>query len=417
MKSFIDEHGLNLAETYSMLFITICQIILVIGSIIKIKKYESNSYDRDPLHTPIKICYFIVITLGLLTLIIADFAGITGALQLPQKYLGNNSLFTYCEIICVTANVSLITYLTAIYMFYLCRIFTTFECTQFAVSKRTFHFIRLITIIIYILSICSIIYFHFIQPDRVEVDAFCDGNWILPETIYIKVGFQIIIVFSNMFYGCFFYDLLSQFLFFTKNCSGLLEDRKKKQLKSLFLLIHKQTTLVFVCTVSSLITWSVSNVLYWFSFTSFVQFWVYFDILINCICIWFMFSFNDKHYDRYCGFCRFCNDKSVFQFSYNDTLRMIKQYPSESEMSDAKRMRKKVKRKRVKRGSVNNPDTVVSGPSAGQCVPMMNTEEDILVYEELHEDGQHISSTRQATYGSFMGDQLEDSIELFDAKT
>eukprot|EP01084_Bolivina_argentea_P090615 163246_1 len=364
----------QITETCLMQIITLFQFILLLTSIIQFHKFNKKS-NRESMSPAIQIWYFLVLTLGMFALIVGEWYSISGYFGI--EFIKND---IYCEIGVIAANVALINYFAAVFIFYLYRIYITFKDSQFAVTKRTFRIIQMISIFVYISSIFGIVYFHIIDHGVSDhnLHIFCNGSWIVPESIYLKLAFQVIIVISNIFYGFFFYDQLSRFLFFSSNCSGLIRGSKKFELKKLFALIHKQATLVVVSTSSTIVLWSLSNAFYWLKFKSFVQIWVYMDILTNSVCIWLMFTFNQKCYQRYCKICRFCNDKSVFQFSYTETLREISKYPSRDVIPEQREIKTKKKRKNKK----NNKNK--------QC----DHEEYDLILEEQYDN------SNVATYGS-----------------
>ena len=78
-----------------------------------------------------------------------------------------------------------------------------------------------------------------------------------------------------------------------------------------------------------------------------VQIWVYFDILLNSICISFMFTFNNWYYKRCCKPCRRCH-RCVIMFTTNDTLKMIDEYPSREMTTSSDKHKRNKKSNKVK---------------------------------------------------------------------
>eukprot|EP01084_Bolivina_argentea_P305250 527313_1 len=354
LQMFQDLSLIEIIETCCVQVITLLQFTLLIISIyqfIRIKKGKYGRFSKLNIAFAIIFWYFTVILSGMFALIVTEWYSISG-------YFGFwmiDSLI-YCEIGAIATNITLINYFASVFMFYLYRLYVTFNGSAFAVSMRTFRFLQIMSFIIYTVSIFSIIYLHIIEAriNDNEVDKFCNGHWVVPESIYLKISFQIIIILSNIFYGFFFYDQLSRFLLFSADCSGIVRGNKKIELKKLFRLIHKQTTLVMVSTSSTIIFWSLSNIFYWLNFSDFVQIWILLDIVINSICIWLMFAFNKDCYIKYCVPCQYCSDKSVMLFSYTETLREISEYPSDIINPNKRRLKNDKKWKNNKKA--NNED-------------------------------------------------------------
>ena len=306
------------------------QLALIIISIIQFRRFNESTPDGEERMNPdIYRWYFIVLISGMFVFIFCEWYSISGDLNISFIHYD-----PYCIIGVILLNIAVITYFSSVYMFYLYRIYVTFKGSQFAVSDITFRVITSITIVVYISSIVGVTVIHLLESEHNhgymgEVRAFCAGNLKVPIHVTLRVFFQIMIVICNIFYGFFFYDQMKRFLFFTKNCTGLVR-KKKMQLKTLLKLIQKQSTLVFVSTLSTMILWTGSNILVYLKERSFVQIWIYFDILINCVCIWSMFKFNNGFYLRYCNVCAFFNDHSVMIFSYTETMNEINRYPTDA---------------------------------------------------------------------------------------
>ena len=317
--------SLNHVEFIATQFIICIQLILIITSIIQFKRRNAES-DDSIMHHAITKWYFILLCLGILVLIIADFLSISGKLDFN---LIND---IYCTIAAIILNSVLIIYLASVYMFYLYRIYQTFHGSSFAVTDNTFNIIASITWIVCILSIGTMSYFFIMfyqknEENMAKINYFCyEGSLSVPISPNIRIALQVMIVISNIFYGYWFYESMRRFLFFTKNCVGIAR-AKKFQLKSLLKIIQKQSTLIFVSTFSTIILWSLSSILY-FESIPLVQIWIYLDILINCICIWLMFSFNNGYFRKYCKICFRFSDKPMMQFSYTQTLQEINRYPT-----------------------------------------------------------------------------------------
>merc|ERR1712048_1208862 len=70
------------------------------------------------------------------------------------------------------------------------------------------------------------------------------------------------------------------------------------------------------------------------------------DILINSVCISFMFAFNHWYYKRCCKPCRRCH-QCVIMFTTNDTLKEIDAYPSKEMTSSNKYKQKLIKKEKA----------------------------------------------------------------------
>eukprot|EP01084_Bolivina_argentea_P023465 43768_1 len=129
----------------------------------------------------------------------------------------------------------------------------------------------------------------------------CEGMFTINSNPILRITLQCIIIIANIFYGWIFYKQLHDLLKFVDsqtNESCCNDFNNINKLRSVYRLMNKQTTLVMVSTVSTSIIWTISNILYYND--SYLQLILYFDISINILCLFLMFSFNEKLYMKLC---------------------------------------------------------------------------------------------------------------------
>lgn len=93
-----------------------------------------------------------------------------------------------------------------------------------------------------------------------------------------------------------------------------------QSLIKLYRLMKKQTLLVLLATMSTLIFWSLANIMYFYG--SFLQVFVYIDISINCLCLWLMFAWNNHYYKKYC-ICAKILGGTIFKVMKNDEMKRV----------------------------------------------------------------------------------------------
>ncbi len=102
----------------------------------------------------------------------------------------------------------------------------------------------------------------------------CEGEFSIGIDPALRWTLQAIVSVGTMFYGYIFYKKLFDLVKFMKAQGSKTDVTLNK-------LVKKQATLVMVSTASTVIMWSLTNVLHYFG--SFFQVLIYLDISINCL--------------------------------------------------------------------------------------------------------------------------------------
>eukprot|EP01084_Bolivina_argentea_P267069 453224_1 len=310
---------------------TICQLSLGITSIIQFRRLEKKK--KQTLTPLIKYSYAFTILLGCLVFLVLEWFGIADFIYSFPSYYSR-----YCVVGVVLGNVVLMTYIYSLYMFYFFRLYSTFKLTQFALSKKLFYALIIMNSILYICLIIFVFKYKTVSTEEAKFTwipkknnyIICTGEFSIGLDDHIRIVLQIIIIVGNIFYGALFFLKLNQLI---KHFDSTTSSPRRNQyslsavqlsLIKIFKLMKKQTTLVFVSTISTLILWSIANILMYTNDDVFLQILIYFDIFINCLCLWMMFQWNDKYYFTCCKLCIIVNEKFCFGIKQSPTFKKIR---------------------------------------------------------------------------------------------
>eukprot|EP01083_Nonionella_stella_P175670 612489_1 len=306
--------------SYSLM--TIILMMLLITSIIQFR-------GRAKVSTNIKYSYFFVMINANLVFIIVAWYGIADFIY------DFAALSQYCNIAAIVGGILMATYFYSLYLFFSIRLYSTFINTPFRLTTTSFHSLLAISTVVYIGFVISII---MLQEGEVlevpfawsgqthdeEIIVICAGEFSIGLNEYIRIGLQVVIVISNIFYGLLFYNKLYLALkeFDAKTIinspTAVHKSRSKIGLVKIYAVMKKQTNLMFICTISTIVFCSAANGFHFFGF--FLQILIYIDIFVNCICLWLMFEWNDKYYQRYCKLCIICNNVCCFKLAKKTAL-------------------------------------------------------------------------------------------------
>ena len=301
------------------------QMMLVITSWVQ---FRQKSNPKQSVNKRIKWGYSIVIIVGTLIFLLVEWYGIADFLYDFAKYEH------YCTIAAILGNILLITYLFALYMFYLLRIYTTFAPSAHALSSKTIKVLITTSIIIYVTLIICVLIFERTESISVQfawtgkkqdyqTRIICDGEFSIMLLPSLRIALEGIIIIGNLFYGWLFYYKLTQIMKAMSNYSQRdIESNRviSRSLVKLYSLMKKQTLLVLLATMSTVIFWSIANIMHFYG--SFLQIFVYIDISINSLCLWMMFGWNDKYYRKYC-ICAWCLGITIFKICKNEQMKMV----------------------------------------------------------------------------------------------
>eukprot|EP01084_Bolivina_argentea_P296537 510728_1 len=311
---------------------TIIQLTLFIISIIQFR----NQKNASKVSSLVKNSYLFVMIMGCLIFLIISWYGIADFIYDFAKY------YKYCDIAAILGGIILATYLYALYMFFTIRLYSTFKETSFKLSKMFQKTLIVVNSLIYIALIISILILQKGEVLQVpfawsgikkkeKIITICAGEFSIGLNGYIRIALQIIMVFGNLFYGLLFYNKLYKVIkgfdddVIIKSTTPPSKSTIKKGLIKIYKLMKKQTNLVAVSTVSTILLWSVANVLHYYDF--FLQILIYIDVFINSVCLWLMFEWNKKYYKIYCGLCKKLNDKCCFKvFRKTPLMKTISSY-------------------------------------------------------------------------------------------
>eukprot|EP01084_Bolivina_argentea_P192317 330199_1 len=291
--------------------LTLIQITLILITVIKLRNKDNESNkstdDSQNINDSLKWLFILVLSLGSLVFILVEWYGIA-------DFLYDFAAFkNYCDIAAILGNLSLMTYLLALYLFYLYRLYATFNGSPFELSPKMTKTLLIITFSVYFAMVISVFIFQKgavkhtpfawnLQPSDYKWIIICEGEFSIGINPMLRIALQCIVIIGNTYYGWLFYKKCRELL---AVINALRSDKDIDGLSEICKLINKQTTLIMVSTVSTSMLWSVVNILHYFG--SFLQVLIYFDITINCLCLFLTFSWNDKLYKRYCTPCALLN--------------------------------------------------------------------------------------------------------------
>ena len=267
--------------------------------------------------------------LGTLIFISIDWFGIADFLYDFAAYP------IYCTAAAIIGNVLMITYLFALYMFFLLRVHRTVAGTVYAISSRTIFSILVISVSSYITLIVLVFLLQRGESITIEFawtgsssDAqsivICDGEFSVHLDRRLRILLQCIIVGGNLFFGLLFHWTLKKVMHgMTSNneeSEGVWSRVTAKSLINLYAVIKKQTILVLLATMSTVIFWSIANVATFYGFN--LQILLYIDVWINCLCLWLMNAWNDRYYRKYCV-CGWLLGVTLFRCMKNEEMEKI----------------------------------------------------------------------------------------------
>eukprot|EP01083_Nonionella_stella_P289368 984694_1 len=324
-------HGLHI-RYFSQLTLyqvmLIVQIALIIATVVKFHqkaKLKKLSEEEERTNNRIKFLFVSVMATGTVVFILVEWYGIADFLYDFAAWSN------YCNIAAILGNLSILTYLLSLYLFYLYRLRATFNKSAIQLTPFTVKLLLTITFGIYFIMIILIFTFqkgltvqtafswNMKKSDYKDI-IICAGEFSIGIDARLRWALQTIVIVGNIFYGWIFYRKLYELLKF-------IQEQTEKKIavdphsQGIIKLMNKQTTLVLVSTVSTTILWSVCNILELFD--SYWQILVYFEISVNCLCLFLMFAWNDKLYKRLCHPCIFINRIFCSQCFKSETLKQI----------------------------------------------------------------------------------------------
>mmetsp|Transcript_46562 Transcript_46562/g.77371 ORF Transcript_46562/g.77371 Transcript_46562/m.77371 type:complete len:380 (-) Transcript_46562:334-1473(-) len=304
------------------------QILLALGSWLEFKAKEKST---APIKPEIKKMYTVVLSLGTFIFIVVEWYGVA-------DFLYDFAAFPiYCTTAVVLGNVLIVAYLFALYRFYLMRLFLTFRDTPMAIPERTKHRLEMFSMVVFVCYLLAVFIKERSEPVQVDfawsgkaADAkpiiICRGEFSIGLDLALRIVLQCIIVVGNIGYGAWFYVKLRQMI---QGMQVRVNDQEEaKHYNSmedvmaieLYSVIKKQTVLVIISTLSTIILWTVANILAFYG--SFLQILLYVDVTINCLCLHLMFGFNHKAYKKYCCVAR-CIGFTIFQLLKDEEMQKV----------------------------------------------------------------------------------------------
>ena len=249
----------------------------------------------------------------------------------------------YCTTAVIIGAILLITYIFALYAFYLYRLCKTFGPSSHALSKRSIQCIVGASITLYIFLITFVFLFQRSEPITVDFSwngttetaksrVICKGEFSIGLNENLRIALRFIIIGGNLFYGWLFHYKLHQIIkgMAVYNEEDFASNRKiTRTLVHLYNLMKKQTILVTLSTCSTLLFWSATNILHFYG--SYAQIFIYVDISINCFCLWLMFGWNQKYYKKYC-LCGWIVGVTCFKLLKNEHMQKVSQLKKSVEL-------------------------------------------------------------------------------------
>eukprot|EP01083_Nonionella_stella_P066225 174195_1 len=313
--------------------LTALQIILIVSTIFGFHQKTKNIHFKSNqlrIYTKMKQLFILVLTMGSLVFFLVEWYGIADFLYdfAAMPY--------YCDIAAILGNLSLITYLLTLYLFYLYRLWATFHNSAFRLSSSTIRVLLISTFTTYFLMILLVFIFQkgavkhtlfswSMKPSEYKPIIICEGEFSIGINPSLRIALQCIVIVGNTFYGYIFYRKLFLLLKYmdrlTFNVKEESSTRDIESEKDVFKLMNKQTTLVLTSTISTSVLWTTANILHYFG--SYLQVLIYLDITINCLCLFLMFNWNDNIYKVCCKCCAMLNDQCLMKvFATRSLLRI-----------------------------------------------------------------------------------------------
>ena len=187
------------------------QIMLVIISLFQFgqKQQREDGSKRKPVNRHMKYMYIFVMILGTMIFLVVEWYGIADFLYDFAKYP------LYCTSAAILGNVLLITYLFALYMFYLLRLHTIFGQSAYSLSNTALAILIIISVVIYLSLIICVFLFERSEPISINFAwngkgndykpiIICKGEFSIGLDANLRIALQIIIVVGNIFYGWLF---------------------------------------------------------------------------------------------------------------------------------------------------------------------------------------------------------------------
>eukprot|EP01083_Nonionella_stella_P019395 53904_1 len=282
------------------------QLGLIISTIIKFGQASKGKQLSDAekrTKNRLKRLFITVLSLGSLVFILVEWYGLADFLYDFAKYRN------YCDVAAILGNLSIMSYLLALYLFFLYRLDATFKNSAMELSRTHVTTLLVITFGTYFVMVVLVFVF---QKGAVKHTPFawsmkrqdykwiiiCDGEFSIGIEPTLRWLLQAIVIVGNTYYGLIFYKKLYDLLIFMQS----QQDQRTPQsnnLQGIVKLMNKQATLIMVSTISTSVLWSLANVLHYFG--SFLQVLIYLDITINCFCLFLMFSWNHALYKKLCA--------------------------------------------------------------------------------------------------------------------
>eukprot|EP01083_Nonionella_stella_P014355 40350_1 len=314
--------------------LSVYQILIVIQVMLVILSFRQFKAKRINKQILIKWMYISVMCLGTLTFLVVEWYGLADFLYDFAAYP------LYCTSAAVLGATLLITYLFALYLFYLVRLYKTFAQSSYAMSPCHLKLLIVISLTVYIVLIVIVFVYQRSEPIQIlfawsgrtadyKPIIICKGEFSIGLDIHIRIAMQVIIVIGNTFYGWLFWYKLQQIIKGMtdgSNTSSSIIHHSNAFVLQLYKVVKKQTILVLLSTISTLLLWSAANVLYFYG--SFLQIFVYIDISINCLCLWLMFGWNDAIYDKYCV-CAHVVSATIFKCLKTEGMEAISEFKKE----------------------------------------------------------------------------------------
>jgi len=156
----------------------------------------------------------------------------------------------------------------------------------------------------------------------------CDGDFSIKLIASLRITLQVITILFEVFFGYLLYYKLKCLISFLVQDANIANNSIYQQIGPLHKIMKRQTLLVTISTLSTMVLWTISNIYYWSSGID-TQMFIYLDMLINNICMTFMFKFYERYYNRYCKYCIQITDFCIPSFSLSQNNR-YQQIPDEN---------------------------------------------------------------------------------------
>ena len=271
-------HGLN--EIGFSIYLT-CFIFLLIISITSIKQLI---FDSEKIQNVIKCIYFLVTIFSIFVTLIALSGSLICQRTKLEIWITGFVLCYECMLLSVSGLLLL-------------RLYFTFKESIFAITQCQKWFI----IILYLFTIIAGLISFIFSNAYVALIGYCVGG-----TLYV-----VLTIYGMLFFSQKMYQL-------TKIANNENEIEFNQQQKKLLYTTTKYVTLLTIAILSSWIVF-IGSTIYMLKYINHYEqgrghiFYLLigslccFDCMVNVICLYLQYPFNQKYYEKYCQCCaRFC---------------------------------------------------------------------------------------------------------------